>query len=85
MTLPHARDARALFVVAITIIMVVLLSRSVVQESHAISGTLKCIKMPSCTTEKCQQLCVSQGHVNGRAYDYYCAPGVPECCCVDIQ
>ena len=39
MTLPHARDARALFVVAITIIMVVLLSRSVVQESHAISGT----------------------------------------------
>ena len=37
MTLPNAGDARALFVVAITI-MALVLSPSVVQESHALKG-----------------------------------------------
>jgi hypothetical protein len=42
--------------------------------------TADCNKMEGCTLDKCQQLCVSLGHISFTTYCFI-LHGVPSCCC----
>ncbi|CAO1941715.1 unnamed protein product [Urochloa humidicola] len=89
MALHETKDARALFMAAVMIVAVVVLSLSVVQGSdEGPTFVGRCSKMAGCTLDKCQQLCISLGHsVNNTEYDYCRTTHLYGlvCCCLDKE